>query len=159
MPEKRRCNRCGKLLPADAIDNTCPFCMVRAELEQVLKGRDPDVGRDLAVKGLLDSHEGKPELVPCRRGGPCPPQAVRLTSMTAAVWRRRRTQAIANIPRSPNRDRGRGNSPRARPAHSLPGRRIRPVRRVVPCPTGSPATERGRRTGASPQYHVQKSRV
>jgi eukaryotic-like serine/threonine-protein kinase len=29
----------------------------------VLKGRDPDLGRDLAVKVLLESHEDKPELV------------------------------------------------------------------------------------------------
>ena len=29
----------------------------------VLKGRDPDLGRDLAVKVLLESHQDKPELV------------------------------------------------------------------------------------------------
>ena len=29
----------------------------------VLKGRDPDLGRDLAVKVLLESHRDKPELV------------------------------------------------------------------------------------------------
>ena len=59
-----------------------------------------------------------------------------------------RIPAFANILRSPNRNRGRGNSPRARPAHALPGWRIRPVRRFVPCPTGSPTMERDRRTGA-----------
>ena len=29
----------------------------------VLKGRDPDLGRDLAVKVLLEAHQDKPELV------------------------------------------------------------------------------------------------
>ena len=29
----------------------------------VLKGRDPDFGRDLAVKVLLESHEDKPEML------------------------------------------------------------------------------------------------
>ena len=29
----------------------------------VLKGRDPDLGRDLAVKVLLESHEHKPDMV------------------------------------------------------------------------------------------------
>ena len=29
----------------------------------VLKGRDPDLGRDLAVKVLLESHRDKPELI------------------------------------------------------------------------------------------------
>ena len=33
MSEKRRCNRCGNLLPADAGDNTCPDYMLRAGLE------------------------------------------------------------------------------------------------------------------------------
>jgi eukaryotic-like serine/threonine-protein kinase len=149
MPEKRRCNRCGNLLPADAFGDTCVACMLRAGLEPasealtsggsggtgvtfgfepaqpghvleslartigsvprvllpdtapddagvaiiktssdemptpaergdryqlfgeiarggmgaVLKGRDPDLGRDLAVKVLLESHEHKTEMV------------------------------------------------------------------------------------------------
>jgi hypothetical protein len=43
MPEKRRCNRCGNLLPADALDNTCPACMLRAGLEPVSE-QSPTVG-------------------------------------------------------------------------------------------------------------------
>ena len=33
MPEKRRCNLCGNLLPTDALDNTCAACMLRPRLE------------------------------------------------------------------------------------------------------------------------------
>jgi len=148
MAEIRRCNRCGNPLRSDALEGTCPACMLRAGLEPdferlpdgpaeeevtfgfeptlpghvleslarsigsiprvllpdtanddagvaiikpssgeipapgergdryqlfgeiarggmgaVLKGRDPDLGRDLAVKVLLESHQDKPELV------------------------------------------------------------------------------------------------
>jgi hypothetical protein len=35
----------------------------RGGMGAVLKGHDPDLGRDLAVKVLLESHEDKPELV------------------------------------------------------------------------------------------------
>jgi hypothetical protein len=37
--------------------------IARGGMEAVLKGRDPDLGRDLAVKVLLESHEDKPELI------------------------------------------------------------------------------------------------
>ena len=37
--------------------------IARGGIGAVLKGRDPDLGRDLAVKVLLESHHDKPELV------------------------------------------------------------------------------------------------
>ena len=37
--------------------------IARGGMGAVLMGRDPDLGRDLAVKVLLESHEDKPELV------------------------------------------------------------------------------------------------
>jgi serine/threonine-protein kinase len=37
--------------------------MARGGMGAILKGRDPDLGRDLAVKVLLESHRDKPELV------------------------------------------------------------------------------------------------
>ena len=37
--------------------------IARGGMGAVLRGRDPDLGRDLAVKVLLESHEDKPELV------------------------------------------------------------------------------------------------
>jgi eukaryotic-like serine/threonine-protein kinase len=37
--------------------------IARGGMGAVLRGRDPDLGRDLAVKVLLENHEGKPELV------------------------------------------------------------------------------------------------
>jgi serine/threonine-protein kinase len=37
--------------------------IARGGMGAVLRGRDPDLGRDLAVKVLLESHEGKPEML------------------------------------------------------------------------------------------------
>jgi serine/threonine-protein kinase len=37
--------------------------IARGGMGAILKGRDPDLGRDLAVKVLLEGHRGKPELV------------------------------------------------------------------------------------------------
>ena len=37
--------------------------IARGGMGAVLRGRDPDLGRDLAVKVLLESHEDKPEMV------------------------------------------------------------------------------------------------
>jgi serine/threonine-protein kinase len=37
--------------------------IARGGMGAVFKGRDPDLGRDLAVKALLDDHRGRPELV------------------------------------------------------------------------------------------------
>ena len=37
--------------------------IARGGMGAVLKGRDPDIGRDLAVKVLLESHRDKPELI------------------------------------------------------------------------------------------------
>src|SRR5271165_2942979 len=37
--------------------------IARGGMGAVLRGRDPDLGRDLAIKVLLESHEDKPELV------------------------------------------------------------------------------------------------
>ncbi len=37
--------------------------IARGGMGAILKGRDPDLGRDLAVKVLLDAHRDKPELV------------------------------------------------------------------------------------------------
>jgi serine/threonine protein kinase len=37
--------------------------IARGGMGAILKGRDPDLGRDLAVKVLLESHQEKPELV------------------------------------------------------------------------------------------------
>src|SRR5437868_8523794 len=37
--------------------------IARGGMGAILKGRDPDLGRDLAVKVLLEGHQAKPELV------------------------------------------------------------------------------------------------
>ena len=47
--------RTGRLQPLGEI--------ARGGMGAVLKGRDPDLGRDLAVKVLLESHRDKPDLI------------------------------------------------------------------------------------------------
>ncbi len=37
--------------------------IARGGMGAIIKGRDTDLGRDLAIKVLLDSHKDKPEVV------------------------------------------------------------------------------------------------
>ena len=53
MPATR--TRTGRLQPLGEI--------ARGGMGAVLKGRDPDIGRDVAVKVLLESHRDKPDLI------------------------------------------------------------------------------------------------
>ena len=100
--------------------------IARGGMGAVLKGRDPDLSRDLAVKVLLEKHRDDPDLAPpLRRGGP---------DRRPAPAPRHRPGLPARHPRRPpallHHEAGQGPHPRraARRARH-PGRRPAPVRR------------------------------
>src|SRR6478609_3072260 len=66
------CPKCGTPRPARSPGGLCPGCLLqhglvgeiaRGGMGAVLKGRDPDLGLELAVKVLLDRHQENPDLV------------------------------------------------------------------------------------------------